>query len=276
MKNLKYFLTILLLFISLSANAKTLNFALVSDVHYDLNNGTKLTTSQKALDGFIARINEGDYDFVVFLGDNIDKSKKEVLESFLNTIKNIKVPYYIVLGNTDAHKISGLTKAEYMEIVKKQNKYQNSLNASYTFSPAAGIECIVLDGTSSFMPSNHGIFTDKTLQWYDKTLKQNKDKTVLVFQHVPYEEPYDDETHNILDKYQYKYILDKHSNIFLIASGHYHKGAFMTDEKGVNHVSAPALNMSPFQFLNVQIKYSKLPFAKPKNLKIDGQIREAL
>ena len=50
----------------------------------------------------------------------------------------------------------------------------------------------------------------------------------------------------------------------------------MTDEKGVNHVSAPALNMSPFQFLNVQIKYSKLPFAKPKNLKIDGQIREAL
>ena len=186
MKNLKYFLTILLLFISLSANAKTLNFALVSDVHYDLNNGTKLTTSQKALDGFIARINEGDYDFVVFLGDNIDKSKKEVLESFLNTIKNIKVPYYIVLGNTDAHKISGLTKAEYMEIVKKQNKYQNSLNASYTFSPSAGIECIVLDGTSSFMPSNHGIFTDKTLQWYDKTLKQNKDKTVLVFQHVPY------------------------------------------------------------------------------------------
>ena len=206
MKNIKYLLVLFLMFISLGANAKTLNFALVSDVHYDINEGTKLTISQKALDGFIARINEGNYDFVVFLGDNIDKSRKEILESFLNTVNNIKVPYYIVLGNTDAHKISGLTKQEFMEIVKKKNPNQKSINASYTFSPAAGIECVVLDGTSSFMPSNHGIFTDKTLEWYDRTLKQNKDKKVLVFQHVPYEEPYEDESHNILDKYQYKYI----------------------------------------------------------------------
>ena len=163
-----------------------------------------------------------------------------------------------------------------MEIVKKKNPNQKSINASYTFSPAAGIECVVLDGTSSFMPSNHGIFTDKTLEWYDRTLKQNKDKKVLVFQHVPYEEPYEDESHNILDKYQYKYILDKHDNIFLIASGHYHKGAFMSDAKGVNHISAPALNISPFQYLDVKIKYTKYPFGKPKNLQIDGKIKEAL
>lgn len=276
MKHIKYLLVLFLMCISLSANAKTLNFALVSDVHYEINSGTKLTTSQKALEGFVARINEGDYDFVVFLGDNIDRSRKEVLESFLNTVKNLKVPYYIVLGDTDAHKISGLTKQEFMEIVKKKNSNQTSISPSYTFSPASGIECIVLDGTSSFMPSNHGIFTDKTLEWYDKTLKKNKDKPVFVFQHVPYEEPYDDESHNILDKYQYKYILDKHDNIFLIASGHYHKGAFMTDKKGINHISAPALSVSPFQFLDVKIKYTKYPFAKPKNLNIDGQIREAL
>lgn len=276
MKNIKYLLTIMLMFVSLGANAKTLNFALVSDIHYNENKGGKLTTSQKALDGFIARINEGDYDFVVFLGDNIDKSRKEILEGFLNRIKEIKVPYYIVLGNTDAHKVSGLTKAEYMEIVKKKNRNQNSSSPSYTFSPASGIECIVLDGTSSFMPSNHGIFTDKTIEWYDKTLKQNKNKTVLVFQHVPYEEPYEDESHNILDKYRYKYILDKHNNIFLIASGHYHKSAFMTDGKAVNHISVPALEDYPYQFADIQIKYRKLPFAKPKNLQIDGKIREAL
>ena len=163
MKHIKYLLVLFLMCISLSANAKTLNFALVSDVHYEINSGTKLTTSQKALEGFVARINEGDYDFVVFLGDNIDRSRKEVLESFLNTVKNLKVPYYIVLGDTDAHKISGLTKQEFMEIVKKKNSNQTSISPSYTFSPASGIECIVLDGTSSFMPSNHGIFTDKTL-----------------------------------------------------------------------------------------------------------------
>ena len=274
MKNLKYILTIFLMFFALSANAQTLKFALVSDVHYETS--TKLTISQKALNGFVSRINEGNYDFVVFLGDNIEKSRKENLESFLKTIKNIKVPYYIVLGNNDAHKISGMTKQEFMEIVKKRNPYQNSLSPSYTFSPAAGIECIVLDGTSSFMPSTHGVFTDKTLEWYDKTLTKNKDKAVFVFQHVPYQEPYDDPSHNILDKYQYKYILDKHNNIFLIASGHYHRGAFSTDEKGVNHISSPALYMTPFQFIDVQVKYTKLPFAKTKNLKIQGQLREAL
>lgn len=264
------------MFFALSADAKTLKFALVSDIHYESNYGSKLTISQKALNGFVARINEGDYDFVVFLGDNIDKSRKENLESFLRTIKEIKVPYYIVLGNSDAHKISGMTKQEFMEIVKKKNPHQNSLSPSYTFSPSAGIECIVLDGTSSFMPSTHGIFTDKTLEWYDKTLKNNKNKKVLVFQHVPYNEPFEDPSHDILDKYQYKYILDKHNNIFLIASGHYHKSAFDKDEKGTNHVSIPALYQPPFQFVDMEIKYTKLPFAKAKNLKLNGQLREAL
>lgn len=276
MKYIKYILTFLFMFTALAANARTLNFALVSDIHYDINKGSKLTTSQKALDGLIARINENDYDFVVFLGDNIDKSRKEVLESFLDRIKDIKTPYYIVLGNTDAHKISGLTKQEFMEIVKKKNKNQRSLSPSYTFSPASGFLCIVLDSTSSFMPSTHGIFTDKTYEWYDRTLKENKDKKVLVFQHVPYNEPYEDATHNILDKYQYKYILDKHNNIYLIASGHYHKSAFATDENGLNHVSTPALKTPPFQFIDVKLKYSKLPFGKPKKLELYGELKEAL
>ena len=93
---------------------------------------------------------------------------------------------------------------------------------------------------------------------------------------MPYHEPYQDESHNILDKYQYKYILDKHNNIYLIASGHYHKSAFATDENGLNYVSTPALKTPPFQFIDVKLKYSKLPFGKPKKLELYGELKEAL
>lgn len=280
MKYLKYFFVFFLMALSLSAEAKTLKFALVSDIHYipSLNSSGQrnLSISGKALNGLIARLNEGDYDFVVFLGDNIDKSKEKNLIEFLNQINRIKAPYYIVLGNTDVHKISGLSKQEFIEIYNKNSKSKKLENTSYTFSPSTGIECVVLDGVSSFMPSTHGIFTEKTLKWYDETLTKNENKAVLVFQHIPYQEPFKDDSHDIMDKHLYRYILEKHKNIFLIASGHYHKGAFMTDENGVNHISAPSLSTSPYQFLEIEVSYNKKPFSGPKNLKLNGKLREAL
>lgn len=46
----------------------------------------KFTNGAKALNGLIDRI-ENKYDYVVFLGDNIDKSNKKNLIAFLNTVK---------------------------------------------------------------------------------------------------------------------------------------------------------------------------------------------
>ena len=134
----KIILTIFALFFTLFsqsvAESKTINFAIASDIHYKTSNDGN-TIQEKALNGFIDRVNENNYDFVIFLGDNIDKSKEKELDAFLKKIKTINTPYYLVMGNKDVHKISGLDKKVYLAEVSKHNKYQKNATNNYTFKP---------------------------------------------------------------------------------------------------------------------------------------------
>lgn len=275
------FLLSFFVFCIVSAEAKTINFAVISDTHYTINNENNtfrdLTLSGKVLKGAVDRINENKYDFVVFLGDNIDKSNERSLRGFLRIVSGIKgTPYYIVLGNHDAHKISGLAKQEYLEIVSEYNKNQRKAQASYCFSPSKDILAIVLDGSSSGMPSSHGIFTPKTLQWLDDVLTKNKNKKVIIFQHFPYMEPFLNPSHEILDKMEYKAVINRHENILMIVSGHYHKEGVFKDERSVYHISAPALYMSPYYYDEIKVEYDKTLFEKAKNFKLDGTPKPAI
>ena len=279
MKNLKIILILFcLVFSSTLTNAKTLRFAVASDVHYSLNKeSNSMSESAKVLRGFVDRVNENKYDFVIFLGDNIEKSNKENLSGFLHQIKGIKgTPYYLVLGNRDAHKISGLAKPEYLEIVSKLNRNQKKADTSYYFYPNKDIIVIVLDGSSSGMPSTHGVFTQKTLQWLDQVLTKNKNKTAIIFQHFPYMEPYLKPSHEILDKMSYKTIITLHDNVFMIVSGHYHKEGVFKDDKDIYHISAPALYMPPYNYQEFVINYDKPLFSKLKNIKLEGTQKPAI
>lgn len=253
--------------------AKTINFAIASDIHYKTT--TTPTDNQKALNGFVSRMNENNYDFVIFLGDNIDKSKEKELVSFLNIIKQIKSPYYLVMGDKDVHKISGMDKKKYIEIVAKYNKNQKKTQSSYTFKPNKDITVIVLDSVSSGMQTTHGVISAKTLSWLDATLTKNKNKKVLIFQHVPYYEPYAKQAYDILDKQEYKAILSKHNNILAVISGHYHK-EFAKDDNGVIHYCVPALSENPYYYVESTLKYKKLPLQKAKNFTLNGVVKPAI
>lgn len=252
--------------------AKTLNFAVASDVHYSpaVNaENAKSDISAKALRGFVDRVNENDYDFVIFLGDNIDKSKPQNLKRFFNVIKNMKTPYYLVLGNSDAHKISGMSKPDYLKIVSQNNKSQKKAQSSYYFCPTSDVIVIVIDNVSSGMPSSHGMFTEKTLKWLDEVLTKNKNKKAVIFQHVPYIEPYEKDSYNILERHEYGAVIRRHKNIVMICSGHYHKYALTPDDRGIYHLSAPALYEHPYKYLDIKLDYNKKPLTKAKNFKLD-------
>lgn len=271
--------TVLMACTAASTYAKTINFAIASDVHYSSITETenrKFTNGAKALNGLIDRINENKYDYVVFLGDNIDKSNKKNLVAFLNTVKKIKTPYYLVPGNHDTHKISGLTKEEYAKIVHEYNKTQKKEATSYYFYPSADIIAIVLDNVSSGMPSTHGMYNDKTLKFLDETLSKNKNKKAIIFQHVPFVEPYESPSHNILEKDEFNAVIRRHDNILAICSGHYHREFVKKDDRGIYHISAPALYEAPYYYYELQIKYDKKPFLKPQNVKIDGTAKPAI
>ena len=259
--------------------AKEINFAVASDIHYTVNTESgsgKYANSTKALRGFVDRVNENDYDFVIFLGDNIDKSKSQNLKGFLNIVRHINSPYYLVMGNHDVHKISGLSKEEYLKIVSKNNRYQKKTQGSYYFYPTRDVIVIVLDGVSSGMPSEHGIFSEKTLRWLDSVLEKNKNKKALIFQHVPYKEPYYSPEKEILDKNEYAAVIRRYDNIIMICSGHYHKEFAKKDEKDVYHISAPAMFEAPYYYLDMQIKYKKFPFMKAKDFVVDGNAKPAI
>lgn len=258
-----------------SVFAKTLNFAIVSDVHYKASIDLEQTESAKALDGLIARINENKYDFVVFLGDNIDKSKVNELESFLTVLQKLKTPYYLVMGDKDVHKISGIDKRDYVKIVAKYNKNQKKTGNNYVFYPSNDVAMIVLDSVSSGMPTTHGVVSKKTLVWLDETLKANANKKVLIFQHVPYFAPYEKPSYEILEKQEYKAILTKHNNVFAVVSGHYHV-EFAKIDNGVVHYCVPALSEQPYYYVDSQLKYDKFILGKAKNFKLDGKLKPAI
>lgn len=280
MKFIKLFAIFMSLFCALSVNAKTINFTLVTDVHYnipasDIAKGKKADAA-KVLKCFVARMNEQNQDFVVFLGDNIDKAKPELLKGFMNEIKPIKRPYYLVVGNHDSYKYSGMDRKQFADIVSADSPYQKKYQSNYVFHPSSDVVGIVLDSTSAGMPGTHGYFSEDTLKWLDNTLTEYKNKKVIIFQHVPIKEPIKNESHNILNADEYKKIIDKHDNILMIASGHYHFFAAAQDERGIYHLSVPELLEPPYQYVNVKLEYKKIPFMKASDFKFDGAIREAL
>lgn len=281
MKIIKLFMILILAAFGACVEAKTLNFVLVTDIHYSVvTSDTKDNAKRdaaKVLCCFVERMKEQNPDFVVFLGDNVDKSKPEQIKAFMNDIHSIKSPYYLVVGNHDSYKYSGMGREDYAKLISSYNPHQRKYSANYVFYPSPDVAALILDSTSSGMPGTHGYFSENTLKWLDKTLAENKNKKVILFQHVPIVEPMKNkESHNILNAKEYREVVDKYDNIIMIASGHYHRFRAEEDEKGIYHVSVPELYNAPYEYLQVQIKYAKKPFQKAKNFKFDGAIKQAL
>ena len=114
----------MLLGLSLQAQAGEIKFAQITDNHFSV----KSDYSANVLKSAINDINsQGNISFVVFTGDNIDSSKEENLRAFLKIVKRLNIPYYIVIGNHDVFKSNGISKKKYMDIVKQNNWFRASI-----------------------------------------------------------------------------------------------------------------------------------------------------
>lgn len=252
--------------------AKSIKFAQVSDVHYSYDgkssNSRNVADSKKNLKFLIHSLKKQDIDFVVFLGDTIDKSKMENLIPVLEQTQQIKVPYYFAIGNHDSYKMGGIPRADYLAQINKYNKYQQSKKSNYYFYPDKDVIAIVLDGAMPFAPSSHGAYTDETIKWLNIILSKNSDKLVIIFQHFPLIQPKDNYSHTVLNPDKYFDTIVKNKNIVSISSGHYHIGKLAVDEHGVYHIHSGSLIDYPGAYNIVELTYKKKPFKKPSNPKI--------
>jgi len=274
-KNL--FIMLLVLFFAqgaFAASYKTIKFAQLTDIHYlpqdvKTQSARVIAGSDKNLYFAVNSINKQDVAFTVFLGDNIDKSNSDYLKAFLEQTTCLTMPYYLVLGNHDVHKIGGITKEDYMTLVRKYNRNQKSPLSYYTFKPNNDILCVVMDGATPFAPSKHGIYTEEKLKWLDALLTNNSKKIVLIFQHFPLIAPTDNVSHSVLESDDYKDILIKHDNVAVVSSGHYHTDKVQIDDDGIYHISAPALVNCPSTYEVINFQYKKYNGKGRPDFKID-------
>lgn len=260
--------------LTLNVSAKTVTIAQLTDIHLGCGKTGDKEEAMRHFKEAIAQINANkDIDFVAITGDNIDTSKPKGLKEFCLSARAIKKPYYIIMGNHDAHKVAGIPKDTYMLCVNKLNKYQKKDDANYQFAINNDLQAVFLDGVVPNVPSSHGYFSEDTVTWFRKIVKENKHKKLLVFQHFPIVPPRDEPARTILHSTEYGNVLLLNNNILLIASGHYHQARVQTDENGTTHISTPSL-LSEAQYAIIKVTYDDGFCSYPKNFKVDVEFKD--
>lgn len=236
--------------------AENIKFVQVTDSHLSADS----EFSQNVLKSAVEDINSQEgIAFVVFTGDNISNPTQANLREFMEIVNNLKVPYYIALGNHDVYKQKNMSKAEYFEIVHEMAPLRRQRTPNYKFTKNNFVFLIV-DGAKEVIPGSIGYYRKDTLDWVDKQLTKNKNKQVIIFQHFPVEYPQTAEnklkTHRTYKVEEYRAVLEKHHNVLAILSGHFHTND-ETMKNGVYHISSPSLITVPHSYKIIDIVTTK-------------------
>lgn len=262
------YILLALAFCNSAVFAKDIKFIQVTDVHYALNN----KFSQDILNETVKQINKiNDVSFVVFTGDNINRPKKDDLVGFVKAINKLEVPYYIAFGDHDVYKAGGLSKETYIKTIKTYNWLYRPSKPNYVIKKN-GFVFIVLDGAKEVIPGAIGYYKENTITWLDKQLTKYKKRPVVILQHYPLLPPKDLKSHRVYQPEPYLDVLNKHTNVIAIVSGHYHMNGEKM-ENGVYHISTPALLKSPNYFKVIEIvttkEFSPMIYTELKLVEID-------
>lgn len=231
-----------------TAFAKDIKFVQIADSHYAIDN----EYSQKVLLETIENINKlKDVSFVIFTGDNINRPHTDNLINFTRTANKLNAPYYLAFGDHDVYKNGGMSKLNYIKIVKDNNFLYKPSKPNYVIKKK-GFVFLVVDGAKEVIPGSIGYYKESTLKWVDTQLTKYKKSPVVILQHFPLVEPKEHRSHKTYEPEKYFEILNKHKNVIAIISGHYHlNGETMKD--GIYHISTPSLLMAPNYYKVIDI-----------------------
>ena len=202
-------------------NAQELKIVQLSDIHYDsilINIGSRMYGESREL--FQAAINDinslKNLDAIVSSGDNINRPSKKDLFNFLKTSKQLKIPFYITIGNHDVGLLGNSTKRFYINTLKKYYPYikPEGKNTYYITDNIKGYKFIFLDGVIDGQISAHGLFPKEQLAWLDNKLKANENYKIIIVQHHPVVPPFEGGTHDVVNSDEYHgYLVDHMKSI---------------------------------------------------------------
>ncbi len=247
------FLSILLFQTCTFAFESAIKFVQVTDVHFEADKPYKV----KVLEETVKDINNlKNLSFVVFTGDNLNNPNSEDLDDFVKIINKLKVPYYIALGDHDVAKGKNLSKDRYAEIIRENNILWFRRSWNYSFSKK-GYKFLVVDGAKEVIPGSVGYYRADAREWLDKQLSKNSKRPVVILQHYPVMDMKAFgtgklKTHRTYQPEKYFEVLDKHTNVLAVLSGHFHVNAEEM-RNGVYHISTPTLMGLPHQYKIIDI-----------------------
>lgn len=219
--------------------AKDMRFIQVTDTMYNSLD----ESSVEKLQTLVSEINkEPSAEFVIFTGNNITKPTIDNLEGFIKETNNLKIPYYVVLGNKDVNKQRGVGKKEYVSFLKKNVKSHKKIESPNFVFEKNGIVFIVADGSKEVIPSSMGYYKADVLKWLDEQLTFYKDKNIVIFQHFPLIPPAERESHYTFKADEYLKLLTKHPNVKAIFAGHFG----VNNEQVVNGILHVATRNAPY------------------------------
>jgi len=168
-------------------------------------------------------------DFVVFGGDlteNDDKTLSD-LPLFLDSIEDIGVKYFAILGDRDADLNDSYTKQDFCAEFRRHG-FENP-ELTY-WSEQISEKALLIGLDTSINNEFEGKLPPEELLWLENTLKANHDKfTVIVMHHPALQITDSDKT--VWKKFvlqnsdEFLNIINKYPQVKLILSGHHHNYA---------------------------------------------------
>ena len=218
-----------------------ISFGVIADLQYcdaDPYLNRYFRNATKKLRKSIAEFNTHDLQFIINLGDTIDR-KWESFDEILPYFKSAKSMVYHVLGNHD-YEVDDALKSQVPARIGTERYYDFSINP-WRFIVLDGNEISTyanLEGTENFMKAEkllarqvvnanfwNGAIGEDQLSWLDKKLaKANKNhEKVVIFCHFPI---YPAHKHNLLNDSELLQILEKYNCVNAWICGHNHHGNY--------------------------------------------------
>jgi Icc protein len=235
------------------------NFAHVTDLHLDVNGENSWQYREKSIPLFISALRQlgrlPKLNFVVFGGDQIHygPNDRESLDVFQQWTAHLNMPYYILLGNTEASPVHGVSKLTKEDFIKAwTGRGLRPGHTSWAFDPVRGVRVIGWDVTVDGRP--HGEAGPEGMQWLKNELRAHRNKKLIIlFTHqllmptTPRDTSPEWSFWMVKNHTAVRDMIARFPNVRLVISGHHHASKVETLGR-ITYVSDPAVVTYPCSF----------------------------
>jgi predicted MPP superfamily phosphohydrolase len=237
---------------TLNAQEPDLIFGVIADCQYcdiEANGERKYAQSDEKLEQAVTHLNRMDLDFVVHLGDFIDRDYQS-FQVVLPIWEQLTMPAYHVLGNHD-YSVDNQYKSRIHTLLGMPAKYYDFGYKKWRF--------VVLDGNDLSMhaypggtkkyrqsresyekhaansPEWNGALGKTQLQWLESALKKAQDagESVILFAHFPV---YPENRHNLWNAPEIVELIGQYPGVKMYMNGHNHAGNY-GEKNGVHYLT---------------------------------------